>query len=120
MTIVTPMPLPALAAGTAAGTPEQRIALGMGFVDLGNLILTHGQLPIVRFGGDVSGSFTYSLWPLADLDAQRAEVDRVAAILGVKAELTPDGTLYRAERHLGPVSYRATSMPVRQDGRAAA
>lgn len=103
----------------ATGTPAQRTALTTGLVDFAALIMTNPQLPIVRFGGIVGHTFVYGLWPPRDTEAQRAEVDRVAGILGVQAEQTPGG-LYVAERRFGPVSYRASTLPgfkppVRQD-----
>jgi len=42
---------------------------------------------------------------------QRAEVDRIASILGVQAKVNESGTHYEAERTFGPhVTYRATAI----------
>lgn len=43
-------------------------------------------------------------------DAKRAEVDRVAAILGVIPELQADGGHYTAMRAFGPIEYRVTAI----------
>ena len=107
------MTITPLRADPATGTAEQRTALTTGLVDFATLVATNPQLPIVRFGGVVGHTFVYSLWPPDDMGAQRAEVDRVAGILGVQAELMPSG-LYVAERHFGPVSYRASTLPERK------
>jgi hypothetical protein len=43
-------------------------------------------------------------------DAQRAEVDRIAAALGVEAQEVDDGTAYAAMRSFGPIVYRALAI----------
>ncbi|WP_327590313.1 hypothetical protein OHA25_27365 [Nonomuraea sp. NBC_00507] len=43
-------------------------------------------------------------------DAKRAEVDRVAAILGVTPALKADGEHYTAMRAFGPVEYHVTAI----------
>ena len=43
-------------------------------------------------------------------EAERAEVDRVAAVLGVTPTLNGSGSHYTAERSFGPVVYRATAI----------
>lgn len=43
-------------------------------------------------------------------DAKRAEVDRVAAVLGVTPTLSNNGSHYSAQRAFGPVEYRATAI----------
>ncbi|MGP4104957.1 hypothetical protein [Nonomuraea sp. KM90] len=43
-------------------------------------------------------------------DAERAEVDRVAALLGVTPTLSDNGSHYTALRTFGPVEYRATAI----------
>jgi hypothetical protein len=43
-------------------------------------------------------------------DEERAEVDRVAAILGVTPELQADGGHYTAMRAFGPVEYHVTAI----------
>lgn len=107
MSIITPMPRQAMTAG-AAGTPGQHMALGQGLVDLGNLVMTHLDLPVVKFGHI---EHAYCWWPQGSREEQIAAVDQVAGVLGVRAELDARTGLYVAVRHMGPVSYRATVLP---------
>ena len=47
----------------------------------------------------------------------RAEVDQVAAALGVvAAAATPDGGLYTATKAFGPITYHFTHLSLRQPG----
>jgi hypothetical protein len=91
----------------ATGTAVQRAALAQGLVDLAALITAHPDAPIVSFGG-VHTDFTY--WPQGTADYKRAEVDRVAAILGQSAHYEAYGALYVTERNFGLVSYRAVAL----------
>ncbi|MGW0802737.1 hypothetical protein [Nonomuraea sp. NPDC002799] len=66
----------------------------------------------VNFGATVS----YSVTPTDVADdgnidqAERVEVDRVAALLGVTPEYSGGGSYYSAVRAFGPVEYRATAI----------
>ncbi|MGH3164756.1 MAG: hypothetical protein ACRDN0_02540 [Trebonia sp.] len=52
----------------------------------------------------------YAFPPNGDLAEMRAEIDAIAAHLGIPAHLT-DGGHYFAARSFGPVEYRAVAIP---------
>lgn len=52
--------------------------------------------------------------PNGDWAGMRAEIDAIAARLDVPARLTGGGH-YTASRHFGPVEYRATAIPPKND-----
>src|SRR5450755_4537522 len=70
----------------------------------------HPGIPVSEHGWTL-----LSFPPRDDDDADRAEVDRVAAILGVTpADDTADGGHYRAVLAFGPVTYEFVHIPARQ------
>jgi hypothetical protein len=70
----------------------------------------HPDVPVSEHG------WTLLSFPApGDDDAGRAEVDRVAAVLGVThVDDTADGGHYRAVRTFGPVTYKIVHIPARQ------
>lgn len=52
--------------------------------------------------------------PNGDWTGMRAEIDAIAACLGVPSRLTGGGH-YVADRHFGPVEYRAVAIPPKND-----
>jgi hypothetical protein len=85
--------------GTRAAEVADALAAFAGF------ITEHPELPLSKYG-----AMTYHVHGDTD-EQQRAEIDRIAAILGVKPEETSNGTHYKAEREFGPgVTYEAISI----------
>jgi hypothetical protein len=70
----------------------------------------HPDVPVIEHG------WTLLSFPPRDDDTTgRAEVDRVAAVLGVTPrDDTADGGHYRAVRAFGPVTYEFVHVPARQ------
>lgn len=87
-----------------SGTVARRAALVQGLIDLAAFLETHPDLPITSVDARpyIHGTD----------DEERAEVDRIAAILGQPAKHTNDArTHYEVERDFGGrVHYRATAI----------
>jgi hypothetical protein len=84
-------------------TPDQRRTdIIQGYRRLLDWLEAHAEVPL----NEVCNEISYSV--LGDDDqSERAEVDRIAAALGVE----PSGTVhYEARRAFGPVEYRATAV----------
>jgi hypothetical protein len=71
---------------------------------------THPGVPVCPFGWDLS------VYPQHADDADRAaEVDRIAALLGVTVtDKTPEGGHYTAARNFGLITYEAVHVPRRR------
>jgi hypothetical protein len=80
-----------------------------GLRQLADLLEAHPGVPVCPFGWDLS------VYPQYDDEAARvAEVDRIAAILGVAvADQTGQGGHYTAARTFGLITYAAVYIPRR-------
>jgi hypothetical protein len=87
-----------------SGVVDRRAAVIQGLIDLANFLETHPDLPITSVDARpyIHGTD----------DEERAEVDRIAAILGQPAGYTSGArTHYEVERDFGGrVHYRATAI----------
>jgi hypothetical protein len=84
-----------------------------GLRELADYLETHPRVPVCALGWDLN---VFPQLPTEDLT--RAEIDRIAAILGVPvSDETGRGGHYTVTRSFGLVSYRAICVP---DRRAAA
>jgi hypothetical protein len=82
-----------------------------GLRQLADHLETHPDVPVTRHGWDLN------IYPdRGDGDGPaRAEVDRIAAILGVQVnDETPRGGHYIASRAFGLISYAAVHIPARE------
>ncbi|MFB4306911.1 hypothetical protein [Actinomadura sp. GTD37] len=87
---------------TSIAGPEKRTAIIQGYRDLLDYLENHPEIPINEYYNEVSVSINDG----TDQE-ERAEVDRIAAALGVTA--TGDSH-YRARRAFGPVEYKAAAI----------
>jgi hypothetical protein len=79
-----------------------------GLRTLADYIEGHPELPVPEYGWEVS------VYPSGDDEQQRAEIDRIADILGVKpADDTWRDGHYRAIKSFGRMTYRAVHIPPR-------
>jgi hypothetical protein len=80
-----------------------------GLRQLADYLETHPGLPVKEYGFDLT------IYPQADTDtAGRAEVDRIAGILGVTpTDNTEKGGHYIASKTFGRIAYRAVHIPSR-------
>jgi hypothetical protein len=85
-----------------------RAQIIVGLRKLADYLEDHPDLPVPEFGGDVT------FYPRGDDEQRRAEVDRIADILGVKPtdDTRRDGH-YRAIKSFGRMTYRAVHIPSR-------
>jgi hypothetical protein len=83
--------------------PTERAALIAGFRELAGYLESNPDVPVTYYA-DV-----YTFPPNAECAAERAEIDAVAARLGVTAHETIGGH-YVALRSFGPVQYRAAAI----------
>ncbi len=81
-----------------------------GLRQLADYLETHPDVPVAPFGWDLN------IYTRRDSDAaSRAEVDRIAAILGVPTtDRTPEGGHYTAHRSFGLISYTAVHIPAQR------
>jgi hypothetical protein len=81
----------------------------VGLRQLADYLEDHPDLPVKECGFDLT------IYPQADTDAAgRAEVDRIADLLGVTPiDKTPMGGHYIASKAFGRISYRAVHIPSR-------
>ncbi|MEU6780401.1 hypothetical protein ABZ912_14460 [Nonomuraea angiospora] len=89
-----------------------RVQLIDGLRALADFLDAHPDVPLNSWAS-VSYSVTATNLNTDDRDqddVERAEVDRVAAILGVTPTLSDNGSHYTALRTFGPVEYRATAI----------
>jgi hypothetical protein len=85
-----------------------------GLIDLAAFLEANPALPVPRFNWTLSISSGVSVNGTTDL-RQRAEIDRIAELLGVAVwDETTDGGHYIARRHFGPVTYEAVHVPARR------
>jgi len=84
--------------------PAERAELISGFRALADYLESNPEVPAPGY------SAVYTFPPDGDWPAMRAEIDTVAAWLGVIARETPGGH-YLAVRSFGPVEYRAVAIP---------
>jgi hypothetical protein len=85
-----------------------RAALINGFRGLADYLESNPELPASGY------SPVHAFPPAGDWAEMRAEIDAIAARLGVTASLTPGGH-YVATRSFGPVEYRAVAIPRNDD-----
>lgn len=83
--------------------PQARAAFVDGLRALADFLAAHGGLPVPQCETDVT------FYPDGSDDDKRAEVDRLAASLGVRPAC--QAGLYRAVRSFGPVTYQAVLLP---------
>jgi hypothetical protein len=88
--------------------PTERAALIGGLRALADYLESNPELPAPIY----SEVFTFP--PDDDWTAMRAEIDSIAARIGVVAH-TSGGGHYVANRFFGPVEYRAVAIPPRPD-----
>jgi hypothetical protein len=88
---------------------SQRAALLGGLRSLADYLESNPEVPTPIY----SDVFTFP--PDGDWSAMRAEIDSIAALLGVTGHRT-DGGHYVATRSFGPVEYRAVAIPRSNDG----
>lgn len=88
-------------------TPTERAAATAGLRALADNLDRHPDIPLSPHGAELR------FFVSGDDPDQRAEVDRIATVLGV----TPTerlGRHYIAERDFGPVTYQAVAIPAAQ------
>lgn len=83
--------------------PDDRAAYVAGLRELADYLEATPDLPVP----DVS---TVSYHPRGTDEQGRAEVDRVAEVLGTAAESTAGGDHYQVTRRFGPVEYQAIAI----------
>jgi hypothetical protein len=89
-----------------------RAQMIVGLRTLADYLEDHPDLPVPDYGGDVS------VYPDGSEAEQRAEIDRIAAILGVNpTDNTGRDGHYTAEKTLGRITYRAVHIPSRARAR---
>lgn len=92
-------------AAGAAGADPGRERFCAALEELAGFLRAHPDLPVPRstvpLRPHVSGGSD---------EEQRAEVDRIAAILGTEAVETAGGEHYQTERRFGPVAYGAVAI----------
>lgn len=86
--------------------PTERTELIRGFRTLADYLESNPEVPVPSY------SAVYAFPPDGNLAAMRAEIDSIAAQLGVIARETSGGH-YVAVRCFGPVEYRAVAIPPR-------
>ncbi|MFC5754719.1 hypothetical protein [Actinomadura rugatobispora] len=85
-----------------------------GLLDLAAFLEANPALPVPRFNWTLSIPSGVSVNRTTDL-RQRAEIDRIAELLGVPVwDETADGGHYITRRHFGPVTYEAVHIPARR------
>ena len=84
--------------------PAERIAYIEGIRKLADYLESNPEVPAPKY------STVYAFPPNDNWDGQRAEIDRVAALLGAAAYLSAGGH-YLTMRTFGPVEYRAVAIP---------
>lgn len=90
---------------TSTADPGARAAVTAGLRALADYLDVHQGLPVPR----VSVCAGLTIFPAGQETDRRAEVDRIAGILGVA---TDDFGVYQAERRFGgPVAYRVVAVP---------
>lgn len=92
----------------AYANPTQRQALISGLRELADFLESNPEVPAP------SDSTVFTFPPNVDWTGMRAEIDAIAASLGVTARLTGGGH-YVASRSFGPVEYRAVAIPPKND-----
>jgi hypothetical protein len=88
--------------------PTERAALIAGLRNLADYLESSPEVPAPIY----SDVLTFP--PHGDWSEMRAEIDAIAARLGVPARLTGGGH-YVASRSFGPVEYRAVAIPAKND-----
>ena len=88
----------------------ERVQVITGLRQLANYLDQHPDLPVCPFGWDLN------VYPRQATEAQnRAEVDRIAALLAVTpADQTSTGGHYTAARTFGRITYQAIYIPDRR------
>ncbi|GAA2441104.1 hypothetical protein GCM10010191_66510 [Actinomadura vinacea] len=85
-----------------------------GLIDLAAFLETNPGVPVPQFDWELRVPSGVSVNGTTDL-RQRAEIDRIAELLGVPVwDETSDGGHYTARRHFGPVTYSAAHIPARR------
>jgi hypothetical protein len=96
--------------------PSGRAALIEGLRALADYLESNPEVPAPSY------TDVYTFPPDGDCAEMRAEIDAIAARLGVKADETAGGSHYNAARSFGPIEYRAIAIckhhhPARGDRR---
>jgi hypothetical protein len=101
---------------TIPGDLLHRAKVISGLRQLADWLDAHPGVPVSPYGWDLS------IYPQHDDDTARAaEVDRIAAILGVTVtDQTPTGGHYTAARSFGLITYEAVYIPRRRRDACAA
>jgi hypothetical protein len=89
-------------------TTDNRAEFVAGLRELADYLESHPDLP-VPFRSATVGPYLGYPSPETD-ESRRAEVDRIAAVLGVDPEWNYDSTHYTASRAFGPIAYQATAI----------
>ena len=91
---------------------RERILAGL--VDLAAFLEANPDVPVPRFNWSLSIPLGVSVNGTTDL-RQRAEIDRIAGLLGVAVlDESANGGHYIARRHFGPVTYEAVHVPAQR------
>lgn len=88
--------------------PAGRAALISGLRELVEFLKSNPEVPAS------SRPVLYAFPPRDEMPAMRAEIDAIAALIGVAGHLTPGGH-YVASRSFGPVDYEAVAIPPTSD-----
>jgi hypothetical protein len=84
--------------------PAERAALIEGFRAVADFLESYPGVPVPGY------AIAYVFPPDGACAAMRAEIDFIAALLGVQAAETAGGTHYSAVRSFGPLEYRAVAI----------
>jgi hypothetical protein len=83
--------------------PTERAALIKGLRGLADYLESNPEVPVPIYS-------TVHAFPSGDWPEMCADIDAIAASLGVRPGVTPGGH-YAADRWFGPVEYRAVAIP---------
>lgn len=82
---------------------DRRQAIIDGLRELADALAEHPELPMPKYPG-------FTIYPEGSDEEARAEVDRLAAVLGVTPTKSRRGTHYWADRKFGAIEYRVLAI----------
>jgi hypothetical protein len=89
--------------------PEARAAFIAGLLDLACFLDAHPDLPVQRYGQEITLHVGHELPDDGTWEGARRAVEAFAAAAGAELSETPGGH-YRASRSFGPVRYEAVAI----------
>ena len=92
----------------SAAAPELRAAFIAGLLDLARFLQAHPELPVQRYGQEISLHTSYDLPHDGTWDGQLAALKEFAAAAG--AELSDRNGYHYASRSFGPITYQACAI----------